>query len=193
VSDVTNRSATGERLHLGCGHNVLPGWVNHDLAALPGVDVVHDLDEMPWPFASDRFDLVRLHHVLEHLREPIRAIEELHRITKDGGTVEVRVPYWNSKDWATDPTHRTPFNEFSFDFFDPSTRHGRERPYYSTARFSIRSKTFWVKAIRHYRPVRNQTGLAILSGLARHLGGVIWVVEFELVALKTDDANLTVT
>ena len=117
-----------ERLHLGCGNDVLPGWVNHDLAALPGVDVVHDLDSYPWPFEDDRFDEVRLHHVLEHLSEPVRAIEELHRITRDGGAVEVRVPYWNSTDWATDPTHKTPFSEYSFDFFDPATRHGRERP-----------------------------------------------------------------
>jgi hypothetical protein len=94
------------------------------------------------------------------------------------------VPYWNSQDWATDPTHRTAFNEYSFDFFDPTTRHGRERPYYSAARFSIRSKTFWAKPTRYYRPVRNRWGLALLSGLARHFGGVIWVVEFELVTLK---------
>jgi SAM-dependent methyltransferase len=173
-----------ERLHLGCGNDVLAGWVNHDLVALPGVDVVHDLEVFPWPFEDDRFSRVRLYHVLEHLSEPIRAIEELHRITRAGGTVEVRVPYWNSQDWATDPTHRTPFNEYSFNFFDPETYHGRERPYYSTARFSIRSKAYWIKPAVYYLPVRNRVGRALLSGLARHFGGVIWVLDFELVALK---------
>jgi hypothetical protein len=34
--------------------------------------------------------------------------------------------------------------------------------------------------------VRHRFGLALLSGLARHLGGVIWVVEFQLVVLKSD-------
>ena len=114
----------------------------------------------------------------------MRAIEELHRITQDGGAVEVRVPYWNSTDWATDPTHKAAFTEYSFDFFDPTTRHGRERPYYSSARFSIRSKTFWVKPAAVYLPVRNGVGQSVLSGLARHFGGVIWVVEFDLVARK---------
>ena len=175
---------TDERLHLGCGNEILPGWINHDLVDLPGVDVVHDLDSYPWPFEDDRFAEVRLHHVLEHLMEPVRAIEELHRITRDGGTVEVRVPYWNSTDWASDPTHKTAFSEYSFDFFDPDTRHGRERPYYSTARFTIRSKTFWMKPVAVYVPVRNRMGRKVLSGLARHFGGVIWVVEFELVARK---------
>ena len=175
---------TEARLHLGCGNEILPGWINHDLADLPGVDVVHDLDSYPWPFEDDQFAEVRMHHVLEHLAEPVRAIEELHRITGHGGTVEVRVPYWNSTDWASDPTHKTAFSEYSFDFFDPETRHGRERPYYSTARVPIRSKTYWMKPAAVYVPVRNEVGRKVLSGLARHFGGVIWVVEFELVARK---------
>jgi SAM-dependent methyltransferase len=178
---------TGERLHLGCGNEILPGWINHDLAELPGVDVVHDLDSYPWPFEDDRFAEIRMHHVLEHLSEPVRAIEELHRIARDGGTVEVRVPYWNSTDWATDPTHKTPFSEYSFDFFDPDTRHGRERPYYSTARFTIRSKIYWMKPAAIYVPVRNEIGRRVLSGLARHFGGVIWAVQFDLVARKDED------
>ncbi|MEP6910788.1 MAG: hypothetical protein ABI896_10220 [Actinomycetota bacterium] len=94
------------------------------------------------------------------------------------------MPYWNSTDWASDPTHKTAFSEYSFDFFDPSTRHGRERPYYSSARFSIRSKTYWFKAATAYMPVRKRGPRRVVSALARHLGGVIWVVGFDLVALK---------
>jgi SAM-dependent methyltransferase len=180
----TSSHVSEQRLHLGCGHEILSGWVNHDIAPLPGVDIVHDLDQYPWPFEDESFDQVRLYHVLEHLAEPMRAIEELHRITKPGGLVEVRVPYWNSQDWASDPTHKSRFNEYTFDFFDPSRRHGRTRPYYSKAKFSIRSQVSWIKPVWLYMPVRNAVGRRLLSALARHLGGVIWVVEWELVALK---------
>jgi SAM-dependent methyltransferase len=174
-----------ERLHLGCGNEILPGWINHDLVALPGVDVVHDLQEYPWPFEDGRFDEIRMHHVLEHLEDPVRVIEELHRILRPGGTLRVRVPYWNSPDWATDPTHRTPFNEYSFDYFDPATYQGRERPYYSVARFSIRSKIYWIKPAIVYLPVRRRSLQLLLSALARHIGGVIWVIEWELVAMPS--------
>ena len=34
------------KLHLGCGHDIKPGWINHDLLDLPGVDIVHDLNEL---------------------------------------------------------------------------------------------------------------------------------------------------
>jgi SAM-dependent methyltransferase len=178
-----------ERLHLGCGNEILAGWVNHDVAALPGVDVVHDLNEYPWPFETGTFDEIRMHHVLEHLESPVRVIEELHRIARTGGTVRVRVPYWNSPDWASDPTHRTAFNEYTFDYFDPSTRHGRERPYYSTARFAIRSKTFWIKPAVLYVAVHRPVLQRLLSALARHVGGVIWVVEWELVAMPSATAD----
>jgi SAM-dependent methyltransferase len=184
IASSDGAAVTQERLHLGCGNDVLPGWVNHDLAALPGVDVVHDLDSYPWPFDDDRFTEIRMHHVLEHLREPVQAIEEIHRIARNGATVQIRVPYWNSTDWASDPTHKTAFSEYSFDFFDPAKRHGRERPYYSSARFTVRSQTFWTKPVAIYLPVSNEIGRKVLSALARHLGGVIWVVEFDLVALK---------
>ena len=38
------------KLHLGCGHYIKEGWINHDLASLPGVDMVHDLRVFPWPW-----------------------------------------------------------------------------------------------------------------------------------------------
>jgi SAM-dependent methyltransferase len=180
---------SAQRLHLGCGNEILPGWINHDLVSLPGVDVVHDLENFPWPFETDQFSEVRMHHVLEHLSNPVRTIEELHRILEPGGMLQVRVPYWNSPDWATDPTHRVAFNEYSFDYFDPTTYQGRERPYYSTARFSIRSKTYWIKPAMMYLPVRKRGARAVLSALARHFGGVIWVVEWDLVALKDGAAT----
>src|SRR5207244_6816950 len=42
------RATMKTKLHLGCGHIIKEGWVNHDLAHLPGVDVVHDLRTFPW-------------------------------------------------------------------------------------------------------------------------------------------------
>jgi len=41
------------------------------------------------------------------------------------------------------------------------------------------------RGISYYLPVRNVIGRRLLSALARHLGGVIWVVQWELVALKS--------
>ena len=129
---------TNSKLHLGCGDVIRDGWLNHDRAPLAGVDVVHDLREFPWPFEDGQFEEVHMKDVLEHLPDTIATLEELPRITKPGAKVYIGVPYWNSMVAFGDPTHVKSFNEFCFDFFDPTNWQCQARPYYSTARFYIR-------------------------------------------------------
>ena len=123
------------RLHIGCGHNIFDGWVNHDCVFLPGVDVVHDLTEFFWPWQDESIDEIYMKDVLEHLPDTIRTMEEIYRITRPGAKIYIAVPYWNSFEAITDPTHVSIFNEFTFEFFDPSKRRCQERSYYTKARF----------------------------------------------------------
>jgi SAM-dependent methyltransferase len=179
------------RLNVGCGTDIRAGWLNLDVAALDGVDVVHDLEARPWPFPSGTFDEIELINVLEHLSDTIGTMEELHRLAAPGAKVTIRVPYWNSPDAISDPTHKTIYNEYTFDFFDPSTRHGRQRAYYSRARFRIRRLFFYVRLFPGlpYLPVTIEPFKFLLRQFARHLGGIIWVEEVVLEALKGDPAG----
>jgi SAM-dependent methyltransferase len=125
------------KLHLGCGTHLLEGYLNVDAGVIPGIDLVHDLREFPWPFDDEQFEEVIAVDVLEHLPDTIRTMEELYRITKPGSLVQIRVPYFNAWDAWFDPTHLKLFNENSFDFFDPRTEVRRMRSYYTHARFQI--------------------------------------------------------
>lgn len=172
-----------KKLHIGCGNQIIPHWVNHDLVPLPGVDVVHDLTVFPWPFHDDTFDEIKAYHVLEHLPETIKTLEEIYRISASNARVHIRVPYWNSPDMISDPTHRVFFNEQSMDYFDPKARQCIERPYYSFARFEIVSKSYFIK-LRGYREIKSEFGKKLLECMAKHLCGVIWVINYELQVLK---------
>ena len=110
-----------ERLNVGCGTDVRPGWVNLDVAPLPGVDVVHDLGELPLPFEDGRFDHVECQDVLEHLDYP-PLLGELHRVLRPGGTLSVRSPHFSSRAVYLDPTHRTAFSIDTLGFFVPNDR-----------------------------------------------------------------------
>ena len=46
---------------------------------------VHEL-----PFEDGSFDAVFVHAVLQHVREPLRALAEMHRVLKPGGVVGLR-------------------------------------------------------------------------------------------------------
>jgi len=128
---------TPVKLQLGCGNNPKSGWINHDLIQLDGVDVIHDLNVRPWPWADNSIDEILAKDVLEHIPDTVATMEELYRITKPGALLYIAVPYWNSWEAVTDPTHVRQFNEFSFNFFDPSQEQCQERPYYTSARFKI--------------------------------------------------------
>lgn len=126
-----------QRLNLGCGTDIRPGWVNLDVAPLPGVDVVHDLKVLPLPFEDGRFDHVACLDVLEHL-DYVPVLKEIHRILKPGGTVRIDVPHFTSSNVYVDPTHRgIGFSVKTFRFFVKGTgEHGRRGAYYFDFEFA---------------------------------------------------------
>lgn len=127
-------SGVGEVLVAGCGKRPMAGAVNLDCVAMPGVDVVFDLDLIPGihlPFRDEMFDKVCAEDVLEHVERPIDVVCEFWRVLKPGGTLWIRGPAWNAQDilWS-DLTHRRAFAPRTFDGFDRSTRDGRDYGHY---------------------------------------------------------------
>ncbi len=104
-------------LDLGCGNAKEEGAVGIDYHSSPGVDVVHDLDVYPWPLESDSFDMVVCKHIIEHLSNVIKAMEEIHRILKRGGVVKIYTPHISNIMSFKDPTHKWHFTLGSFDYF----------------------------------------------------------------------------
>ena len=104
-------------LHIGSGSRVLPGAETVDILALPGVDIVHDLDVFPWPYADNSFDLIYGHNVFEHLEDQIATMEEFWRILKPQGRIVLTVPYFRSVDAFTDSTHEHFFTSRSLNYF----------------------------------------------------------------------------
>ena len=106
-------------LDVGCGVNKTEGAVGLDNNPRTGADVIHDLGQIPYPFADNEFDLVVSNHVIEHIPDVMAFVSELHRITKPGGRIRILTPHYTNGDWASDPTHRNHFNSFSFNTFMP--------------------------------------------------------------------------
>jgi len=121
------------KLNLGCGRDIKDGYVNVDCADLPGVDVIMDLEKFPYPFKDNTFDEIICNHVLEHLSDLCKTMEESHRICKNGALIKIRVPYFSNPEHHNDPTHKRKFTYNTFEYFTEKSSH----PYYSKARFDI--------------------------------------------------------
>ena len=100
----------GQVLDVGCGSAKWPGAVGIDISDATDADIVHDLDTFPYPLPDAAFDYVRMQDVIEHVREPLRVMEELHRVLRPRGRLQLRTPHFSSALAYGDPTHRHYFS-----------------------------------------------------------------------------------
>jgi SAM-dependent methyltransferase len=115
---------TQKKLNIGCGRSVLPGWINLDAAALPGVDIVYDLErcaQVALPLDDESIDEFLLSHVIEHLHNTLPLMQELHRLAKAGAKATVRLPHGASDDAWEDPTHVRSYFPACFDYYAQPT------------------------------------------------------------------------
>ena len=107
------------KLHIGCGGNILSGWLNSDYypksAKILHLDTTH-----PFPINNNEFDYIFNEHMIEHISYPqgLQMLIECFRILRVGGTIRISTPdlaflidlYRNDKSslqkeyikWATD-------------------------------------------------------------------------------------------
>lgn len=109
------------RVNLGSGTDRMEGFVNLDRAKVPGVDMVHDLDVGPWPFADCSVMDIMAKDVFEHVADPILFMTECWRVLEHRGVLNIRTPHWRHRDAYTDPTHRRFPTEHTFDYWIPGT------------------------------------------------------------------------
>lgn len=133
-------------LDVGCGLNKRPGAIGVDRNARTAADVLCDLDHFPYPFRDSVFDELYATHVIEHVSDVIRTMEEFHRLVRPGGRIFIVTPHYTDFSSFCDPTHRWHLNSFSFRYFGAD--HGGFG-YYSAAR--LREKKVRVRLLALWR------------------------------------------
>ncbi len=111
-------------LNLGCGKTRIPHSIGVDVIKIENyVDVVLDLNILPYSFAQESVNEIHMYHVLEHLQNPLAKMEELYRILRPKGVIYLRVPHFSSMGAFSDITHVRPFGFTSFDILEQSDYH----------------------------------------------------------------------
>lgn len=100
------------KLDIACGQNKQVGFKGIDIAGNP--DIVHDLNEFPWPIKTSCVKQVFCSHYVEHIPHWRPGWErdgwwmffdELYRVMKPDATAEIIHPYAMNGRAFQDPTH----------------------------------------------------------------------------------------
>ena len=82
------------KLHLGCGRNILGGWINTDYntAKFSGSDYL-DVTKK-FPYDNNSVDYIFSEHMIEHItyHEGKFMLEESFRVLKSGGKIRISTP-----------------------------------------------------------------------------------------------------
>lgn len=82
-----------KKLHIGCGGNLLPGWLNADYFPYDAAAMHLDATKK-FPLQTASFDYVFSEHMIEHISYPdgLFMLKESWRILKPGGKIRISTP-----------------------------------------------------------------------------------------------------
>jgi glycosyltransferase involved in cell wall biosynthesis len=104
-------------------------------------DILCDLNDRI-PLEDNSVGVLNASHVIEHLKDPIKTMSEIHRVLAHGGWAFIEVPSTEGNGAWCDPTHVSFWNEDSFPYYTNSNKAQFIRN--TTIRFSsFRLDTNW--------------------------------------------------
>ena len=140
------RNRSGIRLDLACGANKQPGFVGMDIRREEGVDIVHDLEEIPWPLPDGCCSLIMASHIMEHVNPArfgfVRVMDECWRVLQPEGQLAIVMPHGRSSGYLQDPTHVNQRNEATWAYFDPDLAGGGLYRIYHPKPWKVESLTW---------------------------------------------------
>jgi O-antigen biosynthesis protein len=84
-------------------------------------DITCDLNE-GIPLPDNSVGVINASHVIEHLRDPIKTMREIHRVLAHGGWAFIEVPSTEGNGAWCDPTHVSFWNEDSFPYYTKQSK-----------------------------------------------------------------------
>jgi len=118
-------------VELGCGpRKRYPRSIGIDAIAYDGVDIVGDAMEALRALPEGCADLVTSSHFLEHVPDVGSFLDEMARVVRPGGRIEVIVPHFAHPYFSSDPTHTHRFGLYTFSYLTEESLFRRRVPGY---------------------------------------------------------------
>jgi hypothetical protein len=130
--DKATKEDIGVKLDLACSDIKQDGFIGIDIEERPGVDMVMDLEQFPYPIPNNCASFLLASHFVEHVKPwlMVPMMNEWWRIAKDGCQLMIATPYAGSPMFWQDPTHVKGWNEATPEYFDPFAKMSQGRLYH---------------------------------------------------------------
>ena len=112
------------RVDLACGDTKKEGYIGVDIIETASTDIVHDLNQYPWPFEDNSVDEIHCSNYIEHIPHDIhnedgrdgliQFMDEMYRILKPEGSARIVAPHYKHERAYGDPTHIRYIGDWSF-------------------------------------------------------------------------------
>lgn len=120
-------------LELGCGSSKRDeDAVGVDILDMEGVDVVGDCLTFLKSLPDDSVDQIYSEHFMEHVDDPLAVLSESARVLKSGGVFRAVIPHFSNPAFYSDPTHRSYFGLYTFNYWVRTSHFRRQVPQYIT-------------------------------------------------------------
>ena len=87
-----NIPENGEGLNIGSGKTKIDVRVkNMEISSGVGIDYIGSVEDIPT--SGEKFDVIISQEVLEHVKNPWKAMSEIHRVLKKGGKAYIQLPF----------------------------------------------------------------------------------------------------
>lgn len=136
-------------IELGCGPNKRSkDAIGIDMLGLPGVDIVHNLEEGLDFIPDNSVDEISSYHLLEHVVSFENLMRHIHRILKKDGVHKATVPHFSNPHYYSDYTHKRFFGLYTFDYFCPHAKQKLNRKvpdFYNDFHFQVTLRKYTFK------------------------------------------------
>lgn len=133
-------------LDIGCGESKTEGSLGMDIIKESSANIIADINK-PLPFKDNTFDKIVMNHLLEHVDNVIKVMEELYRILRPKGGIIIRVPCFSNFQATSHPQHKHCFHHDSLRCL---TEEAKER--YTNSTFKLERNDYIFKSKKLFIP-----------------------------------------
>jgi SAM-dependent methyltransferase len=179
------------KINIGGGLTRPEGFITIDIDVNANPDYIVDLEKDILPFEDNSVSEVRAYHIFEHIGPGyFHMLQELYRVCRHGGIIDIQVPHPRHDNFLHDPTHVRSITIEGMRMFSKKYNDYQTELYKSTTGLAYRYGVdfelvaFQMVPDHYYAEIIPQLPQYQLERLSREVNNFFVEIHIKLVVIK---------